>query len=110
MVFRIDGAGFDDRCVTGMTFWQLCTLENTPQHNALSSNTHIHTHNHKCRDFHASCRLLSHAVTRTFLGEHAATSLARFSLFFLPHKHTHTHTRDTQLSVVRYELCEADKG
>lgn len=96
MLFRIDDAGFDDGCVTGMTFWQLCTQENTPQHNALSSGAHTRRHNRKCGDFYASCRLLP-PLPRAFSphaffwggGQNAAASL---SVSIFPHTYTHTYT------------------
>lgn len=76
MVFGIDRTGFDDRCVTGMTFWQLCTLKNMPQHNAPGSNTHTHAHTI------TNGGIFMQAVVFTslahFFGEHAATSLALF--------------------------------
>lgn len=108
MLFRIDDAGFDDGCVTGMTFWQLCTQENTPQHNALSSGAHTRRHNRKCGDFYASCRLLP-PLPRAFSthGFFLGGGSTLLHLFLCLSSLTHTHTQPSALCCV---ACEADKG
>lgn len=73
----------------GMTFWQLCTLKNTPQHNALGSSTHTGTITNVGIFMQAVDFALTHTHTHTLLGEHAVTSLALFS-FFCTHTLTHT--------------------
>lgn len=89
MVFKIDDAGFDDRCVARMTFWQLCTLKNTPRHNALSSSAHTHRHDRKCRDFYASCRLFSLSLAATHVFGRACCYISLSLSLYLLFPHTH---------------------